>query len=461
MVALGNTSLGQWMNEKGFQVYGWLNVGANVSTNTTKPGGNYPAAYLYTPNTVSLDQIVVYLDRFPDTVQKENIDWGIRFSAIYGENYRYTTEYGYFSNQLLRDNRVNGFDSPMIYAEWFFPKIATEGTEIRVGRYIAIPDIEAQLAPNNYMYTHSMTYAFDNYTNEGIVAISGLNKNTFLTYGVEMGTDTSLNHYKQTMLNPCPYSVGGSCSTTGGPGAIANPYYPGQTMLVDPGAVPSLVASIRWQSDDSKDDISLTVNGLNNAPYGYNNQQWTGFTYYHVFNDKWHLAWELYHEGQRGAPNANYNYSQGGSTQPGAVNGWSTPFSWMLNGPPPAYCGNTTAVTCNSNLYATVAYFNYSPDTLNNWSIRPEIFNDQTGQRTGYPGRYTNLAFGWQHWFSPQVEIRPEVNWMTFKANGNYFTNSGLAANGGNAFNGNTNYGGQGPNRDKAAILAGDIIWHF
>ena len=31
------------------------------------------------------------------------------------------------------------------------------------------------LAPNNYMYTHSMTYTFDNYTNSGIQALTDIN----------------------------------------------------------------------------------------------------------------------------------------------------------------------------------------------------------------------------------------------------------------------------------------------
>ena len=33
--------------------------------------------------------------------------------------------------------------------------------DIRVGRYISLPDIEAQLAPNNYTYSHSLLYTFD------------------------------------------------------------------------------------------------------------------------------------------------------------------------------------------------------------------------------------------------------------------------------------------------------------
>ncbi len=61
---------------------------------------------------------------------------------------------------------------PMAYGEVFIPQVV-EGLMIRFGRFISIPDIEAQLAPNNYMYSHSMTYTFDNYTNTGLRCDAG------------------------------------------------------------------------------------------------------------------------------------------------------------------------------------------------------------------------------------------------------------------------------------------------
>jgi hypothetical protein len=99
MVALSNTQLGAGMNASHVQVYGWVEVGGNVSTNSVKPGGNVPVGYDYTPNTVQLDQAVVYIERLPDTVQNDHFDWGFRLSAIYGVDYRYTTAYGLFSYQ--------------------------------------------------------------------------------------------------------------------------------------------------------------------------------------------------------------------------------------------------------------------------------------------------------------------------------------------------------------------------
>jgi Putative beta-barrel porin-2, OmpL-like. bbp2 len=46
--------------------------------------------------------------------------------------------------------------------------------DVRIGRFISISDIEAQLAPNNYTYVHSLTYTFDNFTNTGIEVTTAL-----------------------------------------------------------------------------------------------------------------------------------------------------------------------------------------------------------------------------------------------------------------------------------------------
>jgi hypothetical protein len=64
-------------------------------------------------------------------------------------------------------NFVNGYDFPMEYVDLYFPVL--QGFDGRIGRFISIPDIEAQLAPNNYTYVHSLTYTFDNFTNTGVL----------------------------------------------------------------------------------------------------------------------------------------------------------------------------------------------------------------------------------------------------------------------------------------------------
>ena len=96
-------------------------------------------------------------------MQKDHFDWGFRLTLLYGIDYRFTTAKGIFSNQLLGKNQEYGFDPVMAYVDFYVPQVA-QGMNIRIGRYISLPDIEAQLAPNNYTYTHSILYTFDAYT---------------------------------------------------------------------------------------------------------------------------------------------------------------------------------------------------------------------------------------------------------------------------------------------------------
>src|SRR6201981_4044261 len=222
-----------------------------------------------------------------NAVQKDQLDWGFRIAPIYGENYRYTTAYGLWSSQLLQHNSNNGYDMPMAYGEVFIPQVM-EGWLIRFGRYISIPDIEAQLAPNNYMYTHSMTYTFDNYTNSGLQTTLAITKNWFFQLGVSIGTEELPWHWNAQVANPFP-----------------NPLYPNTTMPKDPGAVPSVTAGVRWSSDSGNDNIYIVADAINHGNWGYNNLQWIGLTYYHKFKDQWHISIESYDIHQYNVLNGN------------------------------------------------------------------------------------------------------------------------------------------------------------
>ena len=121
---------------------------------------------------------------------------------------------------------------------------------------------------------------------------------------------------------------------------------------------------------------------------------------------------------------------------------YGTPFGFPYitrNAPNEARCSNATVVRCNTFAIGNVAYLSYSPDPLNNISFRPEIYYDPQGQRTATAATYWVFSLGWQHWFSPQVEIRPEFGYYH--------------SNGANAFNNGT--------RNYTVFGASDLIWHF
>jgi opacity protein-like surface antigen len=441
MKALGPTTVGKFLEDNHVQIYGWINPGFNVSTAKSLPGsligGNNPVTYSYQPNVLQLDQIVTIIERVPDEVQKDHWDWGFRLSPLYGETYRYTTAAGLWSTQLQKWNKFAGYDIPMIYAElylpWFF-----EGVNIRAGRYISLPDIEAQLAPNNYMYSHSMTYGFDNYTNTGIVTSVQVNKNILLQGGISIGTEDTFWQGRHSFMPP----VQGGTLYQPVPGVFAltgtQSYYSGQ---VDPGFKPTFTGCARYQTDTAYDNLYVCANGLNTGTYGYNNLQWYGMTYYHKFDELWHIAIEFWHMHENNVPNLNsLANSTIGLTAP-------NPFYYMVNAPALAQCPGNPNPTCTAREWSTVAYLNYKVTPMDNISWRGEYFNDINGQRTGTKTAYFNYAMGWQHWFSPTVEIRPEIAWYNSLKAPAFETSAPLL-------------GGVGT-KSHIAIFSADLLWHF
>jgi hypothetical protein len=282
------------------------------------------------------------------------------------------------------------------------------------------------LAPNNYLYTHSLTYTYDNYTNTGIQTTLAVTKNLFLQVGINDGTETPLWHLGNRVTNPDPSVL-----------------YPASTFAKDPGSQPSVTVCVRYSWNDGNDNIQPCANGINNGVWGYNNLQWYGGTYYHKFDDHWHLSFEFYDEHQNGVPNGlnptvQAIYAAGG-----------TPFSPQyiaFNSPNLAQCKNTSALRCTATAIGVVAYLNYSPDPLNNFSFRPEYYADPQGQRTGVRADYYEFTFGWQHWLSPQIEFRPEIGyWRSINAL---------------AFNGNPTHG-IAPDKNYTVLAAMDMIFHF
>ena len=109
---------------------------------------------------------------------------------------------------------------------------------IRVGRYISVPDIEAQLAPNNYMYSHSIGYSFDNYTNEGVQTTIAITKQFMVQLGLNVGTEAAIWHVGETVTNLFPNTPANLAQINNALGTNltnANPLYSGSTFRKDPG----------------------------------------------------------------------------------------------------------------------------------------------------------------------------------------------------------------------------------
>ncbi len=340
-------------NRSRTKIYGWVNNGFDVSTSNKGDGANAPAAYYVNPNRIVADQEVLFIERLPDTVQTEHVDWGFRFAQLYGQDYRYTTAKGIFSQQLLLFNRENGYDPVMFYIDIYVPHVA-KGMNIRMGRYISLPDIEAQLAPNNYTYSHSILYSIDPYTQTGIVASIKLSDHWLVQAGFSGGNDVA------------PWTKD---------------------------ATPTGTACVDYTWSRGGDALYTCANSFNKGNYAYNNVQGYYETWYHKINAHWHTDTEAWYMYQRHVPTIATNIAN------------PVPLETGTNG---AYC-SAGERTCFAPEVALVNYLEYEIDAHNYLSLRNEFVDDIKGQRTGYATKYSEHLISYGHWIGSTVLFRPEI----------------------------------------------------
>lgn len=350
--SLACTRVGHWMQDNHIEMYGWINPSANLSTSSFT---NYPLSYATRPNRIEFNQFLFRLQRVPDTVQTDHLDWGFHFDNLYGFDYHYTTMKGVFSNQLLNHPNANGplagkiyGDDPMIwFVDLYIPWVA-QGMVVTAGRYLSLPDIEAQFSPNNYLLTHSILYTVDAYTNTGIITTTKLNDQWTLQLGIHGGDDSA---------------------------------------VWDDTSRASFQGCVRWVSKSNDDMLYPCVESYNRSRQTYNNLQEFVLTWGHRFTRNVHMlteAYRIYVRDQPGAPLGKPGYALGEA--------------------PPYPAGHNPA-------FGIVNYFNIELDPKNMVSIRNEFYNDEQGQRTTFATRYSSHTIGLTHWVSQDLEIRPEFRY--------------------------------------------------
>ncbi len=396
----------RWKDSR-ITIYGWIEPGANLSTSRTSfnyvtgTGGNYPAAYSFEPNTVQLDQVAIYFERTADEVQRDHFDWGGRLALLYGADYKYTFSNGVFSNQYLDSARRNGLDPVMYYLDFWFPQVA-DGLNLRIGRYISIPDIEAQLAPNNITYSHSLLYTYDPYTQHGAVGTIKLNWNWQVQLELSAGNDVAPWLKSERHLTPA--------------------------------------ACVIWTSTSGRDSIYPCMNGLNDGNWRWNNIQHAATTWYHKFDDHWHMDSEAWYMWESHTPNvSNLDPATGGVAQIAARYPYAT-----YGAPSGAQC-TPALVTCYSYEWALVNYVNYQAGVRDIFTFRSDYLNDARGQRTGFKSRYYEFGLGYTHWVGDAIELRPEIRFEH--------------ARDADAYDNPTSVAGAGKN--SQLLLAADVVFHF
>jgi Putative beta-barrel porin-2, OmpL-like. bbp2 len=337
------------LNSSRTKIYGWVAASIDFSTSGHN---NFPVSYDIFPNNIQLNQAVIYVERLPDTVQNTHFDWGYHLTAFYGIDYRFTTAKDYFSQQLLKFNHQYGFDPVLEYADLYFP--VKDGLDIRIGRFLSVPGIEAQLAPNNYNMTHSLLYTIDPFTDTGIYGTLKLNKQWIVQLGVSGGHDVA---------------------------------------LWSDDAKASAIFCLNYSTATNKDNFYGCANGINDGKYAYNNLQDYDFTWYHKFNSKWHTATEAWYMYERDVPNVGGNVSNPVTPELGA------------NG---AFC-RAGVLRCTAPEYAIVNYLNREINSKFMVGFRSDFLDDKKGQRTGFATKYTENTLYATRYIGSTIMLRPEI----------------------------------------------------
>lgn len=334
------------------KIYGWLNPGGDASTSRDS---NIPESYAIVPNKLEMDQAVLRFDRIPNSVPTNHIDWGFRLTLLYGIDYRWTTAQGWFSEQLLQRNSLYGADPVEAYGLIYFPHVA-QGMVLKIGRYISPPDIEAQLAPDNYLFTHSLMFTYDCYTQTGVNAATKLNQHYTVLFGIHTGTDVA------------PWNAA---------------------------AHPSGLLMLRWVSRSNNDSLYGGIDSINNGKFkaGHDNLQQSNLTWTHRFNDRgtFLTSTEVYYIYQSHA-------LVGGTVNNGPPRPW-----FSLTGPGAPILGNAPAI-------GVVNYTAIKLGKRDFLTLRPiDFLVDKKGERTGFATTLASWTVGLTHRFSDSFTIRPEI----------------------------------------------------
>jgi hypothetical protein len=342
------------MKEARIKVYGWVDPGISISTSHDS---NIPESYAIVPNKLELDQAILRFERLPDTVQTDHVDWGFRLTALFGIDYRWTTSQGWFSSQLLKRNRLYGADPVEAYGLIYVPKVA-KGMVIKIGRYISPPDIEAQLAPDNYLFTHSLMFTYDCYTQTGVNAAVKLNDSWTILGGIHSGCDVA---------------------------------------TWNRAAHPTGQFIVRWVSRSNNDSIYGGINSINNGHFkgDHDNLQQSNITWTHRFNE----------EGTFVTMTEAYYIYQSHALVGGTVN-FGPPRPWFrLTGPGALIPGNAPAI-------GVVNYTAIKLSKRDFITIRPiDFLVDVKGERTGFATTLTSWTVGLTHRFNKLISVRPELRY--------------------------------------------------
>jgi putative OmpL-like beta-barrel porin-2 len=171
-----------------FNLYGWIEAG--ITGNPNAPADNHNFGHLFTDraNEPLLNQMSIVAERLLDP-NTTGFDWGFKFWFMYGSDSRYSKSLGLMD--LATNDRVQP-DFWEIFASVRLPIPATNGLDLKIGKYQDPMTAEGGDPRRNVFYSHSYIFNFGHPGNEtGVLGTLHINKYLDLDAGVNRGTNTT------------------------------------------------------------------------------------------------------------------------------------------------------------------------------------------------------------------------------------------------------------------------------
>jgi hypothetical protein len=169
-----------------FKIYGWIEGG--ITGNPDAPVDNHNFGHLLTDraNEPLLNQASIVAERALDPTVT-GFDWGFKAWFMYGSDARYSKSVGFLD--LVTNDRVQP-DFPELYVSGHVPIPATNGVDLKLGKYQDPMSAETLDPRGNVFYSHSYIYNFGVPGNDlGGLATFHVNQYLDLYTGINRGVN--------------------------------------------------------------------------------------------------------------------------------------------------------------------------------------------------------------------------------------------------------------------------------
>ncbi|HKA06748.1 MAG TPA: outer membrane beta-barrel protein, partial [Gemmataceae bacterium] len=362
MKMLDGTELGCYMKQCNLSISGWIE-----GSYTCSPADitNMPVVWNDRPNQLILNQWWVRIASPIDTESKCP-SCGFQVDFMYGTDYRYILQRGFWNDQLLNSKGTQnfyGFDMPQAFVNYYDPNLAA-GTEIRLGKFFCPFGYESIEGPTTPLKSRS--YAFN-----------------WAPPFTHWGLMTLVNLDKQSQVMAC--LINGNDVMIGDPAEEWRGLFKYQWTSEDKKTTWAIGTSIGRGKFNTGEPFAPATVALANEPAGRNNINVFDFTASHDIDDKLTAAIELIYGYQYGVP-ANV---VGGLIDTSKAPGQAGVAHWG----------------------SIAKYLLYKFDDKTTGVLRLEAFDDFEGQRTGFEGVYWAATAGLQYKPMDCLLVRPEIRY--------------------------------------------------